>query len=116
MALELGLQATIKNGMADTLVLRSHTIDQPGAVWVQAPPVQIAGNSSVSFNAAAAGAAVLSGTVVYRPEHSGTDLTLTFTVNGQSNSAQASYPMIGPTVGAQITQGANASATYTYER
>lgn len=116
MALELGISATMKNDMAGTLILRSHSIEPAGAAWVQAPPAQITGNSSGNFSAGVAGAAALTGTVVYRPENASIDLTFTFTVNGQNNTANATYPMIGPTVGAQITQGANANATYTYER
>jgi hypothetical protein len=50
------------------------------------------------------------------PDGSTTELTFTFSVNGTQNTAHASYPSIGPTVGAQITQGVNAVATYTYAR
>jgi hypothetical protein len=116
MALELGIAATMKNEMAGLLVLKSHTIEPASAAWVQPPPAQIPGNSNGAFSAAVAGATALTGTVVYQPQGSSTDLTFTFTVNGSSNTAQASYPSIGPTVGAQITQGNNATATYTYAR
>ena len=116
MTSELGILAMMKNEMAGTLTLRSHSIEPADATWIQEPPAQIEGNSDGSFKASVVGTAALTGTVVYRPDGSSIDLTFTFTVNGQENTANATYPMIGPTVGAQITQGTSANANYTYAR
>jgi hypothetical protein len=115
MALELSITATMKNEMADLLVLKSHILPA-GAAWVKAPPAQIPGNSTGQFDAAIASSDSLTGTVVYLPAGSSTELTFTFTVNGSDNSANASYPTIGPTTSAQITQGNNAKATFSYYR
>jgi len=110
---ELSVNATVQNQMAGLLELHSESLT-PGASWLQPPPSQIAGNSDATFSAA--GAAALSGTVVYMPSGSSTPLTFTFSVDGSDNTAQATYPMIGPTVVARITQGASATATYSYAR
>lgn len=115
MALELSVTGTMKNEMAGLLILKSHDLG-PGATWLKAPPDQIAGNSNAVFSATIANSSNLTGTIVYLPAGSDTQLTFTFTVNGSNNTAQASYPLLGPTVGAQISQGTNAIATYTYAR
>lgn len=115
MAQELSINATMKNEMAGLLLLKSQTL-APGASWVQAPPGQIAGNVAAAFSAACAGGASLDGSVVYLPQGSTTELTFTFSVDGKGNTATASYHAIGPTVGAQITQGDDAVAIFSYAR
>lgn len=116
MALEFGIGATMKNEMAGVLNLKSHSLEPASATWVQAPPATIEGNSNAKFAAAVINTTALSGTVVYQPGGSGPELTFTFTVNGTDNTAAASYPLMGPTVEAEISQGANAVATYSYAR
>lgn len=117
MADNLQLEATIKNEMAEVLTLHAQTLEPADASWVQAPPAEIAGNTDAGFSATlAGGAGNLTGQLVYRPGNSPVELILTFTVNGTDNTAKATYNLMGPTVGAQITQGSSAVATYSYAR
>ena len=110
------IAGTMKNQMAGALTLLSISIEPPSASWDQQPPATIEGNNNGFFKASGGGGGKLSGSVVYLPENSKTKLTFTFTVDGQKNQAEATYPMMGPTVSAAITPGVNASATYAYFR